>query len=54
MDRGAWWATVHGVAWCWTRLSNLSQVPARTDLEIVTLHEAHQTKTNIISAMCGI
>ena len=20
MDRGAWWATVHGVAKCWTRL----------------------------------
>jgi len=22
MDRGAWWATVHGVAKSWTRLSN--------------------------------
>ena len=22
MDRGAWWATVHGVAKNWTRLSN--------------------------------
>ena len=21
MDRGAWWATVHGVAKCWTRLT---------------------------------
>ena len=24
MDRGAWWATVHGVAKCWTRLSNFT------------------------------
>ena len=22
MDRGAWWATVHGVEKCWTQLSN--------------------------------
>ena len=22
VDRGAWWATVHGVAKSWTRLSN--------------------------------
>ena len=22
MDRGAWWATAHGVATSWTRLSN--------------------------------
>ena len=25
MDRGAWWATVRGVAESWTRLSDLSQ-----------------------------
>ena len=24
MDRGAWWATVHGVAKSWTRLSNFT------------------------------
>ena len=24
MDRGAWWATVHGVAQSWTRLTHLS------------------------------
>ena len=24
MDRGAWWAIVHGVAKSWTRLSNLT------------------------------
>ena len=25
MGRGAWWATVHGVAKSWTRLSDLAQ-----------------------------
>ena len=24
MDRGAWWAAVHGVAWSWTRLSDFT------------------------------
>ena len=24
MDRGAWWAVVHGVARSWTRLSNFT------------------------------
>ena len=24
MDRGAWWASVHGVAQRWTRLSNFT------------------------------
>ena len=24
MDRGAWWAAVHGVARSWTRLSNFT------------------------------
>ena len=26
MDRGAWWATVHGDAKSWTRLSHSSQI----------------------------
>ena len=26
MDRGAWWATVHGVAKSWTRLNDLATV----------------------------
>ena len=26
MDRGAWWATVHGVAKSWTQLSNWTTV----------------------------
>ena len=28
MDRGAWWATVHGVAKSWTRLSNFTFFPS--------------------------
>ena len=28
MDRGAWWATVHGVTKSWTRLSTHSLTPA--------------------------
>ena len=24
MDRGAWWAIVHGIEKCWTRLSDLT------------------------------
>ena len=28
MDRGAWWAAVHGVAGSWTRLSDLAGVAA--------------------------
>ena len=31
MDRGAWWATVHGIAKSWTKLSGL-----RTAQEIIT------------------
>ena len=27
MDRGAWWATVHGVAESWTQLKRLSNAP---------------------------
>ena len=27
MDGGAWWATVHGVAMSWTRLTSLMEQP---------------------------
>ena len=30
MDRGAWWATVHGVTKSWTRLSTHARMNART------------------------
>ena len=29
MDRGAWWATVHGVAKSWTQLSSKTQEQAQ-------------------------
>ena len=35
MDRGAWWATVHGVAESWTRLDNCSHMYAQR-LAIIT------------------
>ena len=28
MDRGAWWATIHGVTKSWTRLSDLTTTSA--------------------------
>ena len=28
MDGGAWWVAVHGVAECWTRLSDLAAAAA--------------------------
>ena len=31
MDRGAWWATVHGVAKSWTRLSDITFFLSFTD-----------------------
>ena len=32
MDRGAWWATVHGVAKSWTRLSNFTSLTRKLKL----------------------
>jgi len=31
MDRGAWWATVHGVSKSWTQLSDLTNFHAPND-----------------------
>ena len=42
MDRGDWWATIHGVAKSWTRLSTV--VLAQTQLEI----ELAKTKISIM------
>jgi len=30
MDGGAWWATVHGVAKSWTRLSDFTSLHTKT------------------------
>ena len=35
MDRGTWWAIVHGVAKSWTQLSNLSRVPCAIESALV-------------------
>ena len=34
MDRGAWWATVHGVPMSWTQLSSCARVRAHTQRNI--------------------
>ena len=34
MDGGAWWATVHGVAKSWTRLSDFTFTPLLTSNEL--------------------
>ena len=39
MDRGAWWATVHGVAKNRTGLSNLAQVHMYKPVTLLTLPE---------------
>ena len=42
MDRGAWWATVHGVAKRQTRLSNCSHTQTPAD-ELFTIHCLSET-----------
>ena len=44
-DRGAWWAAIYGVAQSQTRLKRLSSSSSS---------EVRQTKTNILSLICGI
>ena len=39
MDRGAWWATVHGVAKSWTQLSEFQQLQLTTGgASVLPLH----------------
>ena len=35
MDRGVWWATVHGVTKSWTRLSDYTTDPLATPFDVV-------------------
>ena len=37
MDRGAWWATVHGIAKSWTRFSNLNVTNLKVAQSCLTL-----------------
>ena len=39
MDRGAWWATVQGVAKSWTQLSMHEHTHTHTHTLILSLHE---------------
>ena len=45
MDRGAWWATIHGIAKSWTRLSDSAQhrkekiQPHRTEADLSLAHQ---------------
>ena len=43
--RGAWWATIYGVAQSWTRLNDLAAAAAVTwmDLEIIILSKVSET-----------
>ena len=53
MDRGAWWATVHGVAQSWTRLKLLSRQALKNSETTLNLaenrdqedHASRSTKT---------
>ena len=55
MGRGAWWATVHGLAKCWTRLSELTSqrraVPSIKYLCIQCWHH-YQTDMTLVSQFC--
>ena len=56
MDRGAWWATVHGVTQSWTQLKRLSTVSvlgipdiqAYLTIEIRCYHSVESLKTTVI------
>ena len=53
MDRGAWWATVHGVTQSWTRLKLLSRQALKNSETTLNLaenrdqedHASRSTKT---------
>ena len=46
MDRGAWWAAVHGVAQSWTRLKRLSR-------DVSIHHKMNKIKKNLKMAGYG-
>ena len=60
MDRGAWWAAVHGAAMSWSTKKENEIMPfavTQKDLEIILLSEVSQTekeKYHMISLLCGI
>ena len=55
MDRGAWWATVHGVTESWTRLERLSTsivFPVTHGCESWTLKKAERRRTDAFKLWC--
>ena len=53
MDRGVWWATVHGVAKSWTRLKRLSMHTCVYKLYNVYKYIISKHIVNIIIAYSG-
>ena len=52
MDGGPWWATVHGVAKSWTRLSDFTFFHFHAlEKEMATLYERHQKSTDIKNSL---
>ena len=41
MDRGAWWATIHGVAKSWTQLSTHNYLDERYSIYRAHTHKSH-------------
>ena len=48
MDRGAWWAMVHGVTKSWTQLSNLTQQHISLAQAITKNHRLSGLNTNYL------
>ena len=48
MDRGAWWATVHGVAKSWTQLSARARMHTHTHTQLLGVDEETQSIVNTL------
>ena len=53
MDRGAWWATVHRVAKCWTWLKWLSMVFGNNSINMNTILNFQVQFSSVQSLSCG-
>ena len=49
MDRGAWWATVHGVAKSWTWMSNLITTRCISD-EVVSERVCGESNCSLLKS----
>ena len=48
MDRGAWWAPIHGVAKSWTRLKHLSRHACVLHLKFIYLENLTSNLTSFV------